>query len=65
MRFCGPRPLGPKEIDGLLVPPGKAYSMLTGYLITRDVNKYSNVRIFAFHTNIRMRFLDSNIHIIF
>ena len=21
----GPRPLGPKEIDGLLVPPGKAY----------------------------------------
>ena len=20
----GPRPLGPKEIDGLLVPPGKA-----------------------------------------
>ena len=31
----------------------------------RDVNEYSNVRIFAFHTNIRMRFLDSNIRIIF
>ena len=30
----GPRPLGPKEIDGLLMPPGKAYTMLTGYLIT-------------------------------
>ena len=29
-----PRPLGPKEIDGLLVPPGKACTMLTGYLIT-------------------------------
>ena len=34
-------------------------------VITRDVNEYSNVRIFAFHTNIRMRFLDSNIRIIF
>ena len=32
---------------------------------SRDVNEYSNVRIFAFHTNIRMRFLDSNIRIIF
>ena len=30
----GPRPLGPKEIDVLLVPPGKAYTMLTGYLIS-------------------------------
>ena len=28
--ILGPRPLGPKEIDGLLVPPGKAYTMLTG-----------------------------------
>ena len=35
------------------------------WLNTRDVNEYSNVRIFAFHTNIRMRFLDSNIRIIF
>ena len=30
----GPRPLGSKEIDGLLVPPGKAPSLLTGHLIT-------------------------------
>ena len=28
------RPLVPKEIDGLLVPPGKAYMLLTGHLIT-------------------------------
>ena len=27
-------PFGPKEIDGLLVPPGKAYKLLTGDLIT-------------------------------
>ena len=26
--------MGPKEIDGLLVPPGKAYTPLTGHLIT-------------------------------
>ena len=25
MYNLGPRPLGPKEIDGLFVPPGKAY----------------------------------------
>ena len=30
----GPCPLGPKEIDGLLVPPGKAYTLLTDHLIT-------------------------------
>ena len=30
----GPRLMGPKEIDGLLVPPGKAYTLLTGHLIT-------------------------------
>ena len=30
----GPRPLEPKEIDGLLVPPGKASSLLTDHLIT-------------------------------
>ena len=29
-----PRPLGPKEIDGLLVPPGKGYLLLTDHLIT-------------------------------
>ena len=29
-----PRPLGPKEIDGLLVPPGKACSLLTDHPIT-------------------------------
>ena len=27
----GPRPLGPKEIDGLLVSPGKAYTLLSDY----------------------------------
>ena len=25
----GPRPLGPEEIDGFLVPPGKAFTLLT------------------------------------
>ena len=30
----GPRPLGPKEIDGLLVPPCKAFTLLTDHLIT-------------------------------
>ena len=34
LEFRGPRPLGPKEIDGLLVPPGKACSLLTDHLIT-------------------------------
>ena len=29
-----PRPLGPKEIDGLLVPPGKASTLLSEHLIT-------------------------------
>ena len=30
----GPGPLGPREIDGLLVPTGKAYKLLTCHLIT-------------------------------
>ena len=30
----GIRPLGSKEIDGLLVPPGKAYMLLPDHLIT-------------------------------
>ena len=30
----GGRPLGPKEIDGLLVPRGKACSLPTDHLIT-------------------------------
>ena len=30
----GPCPFGPEEIDGLLVPPGKAYALLTAHLIT-------------------------------
>ena len=30
----GTRPLGPKEKDGLLVPPGKASLLLTDHLIT-------------------------------
>ena len=29
-----PRPLGPKEIDGLLVPPGKASTLLIDHLIS-------------------------------
>ena len=29
-----PRPLVPKEIDGLLLPPGKASLLLTDHLIT-------------------------------
>ena len=29
-----PRPLGPKEIDGQLVPSGKAYTRLTDHLIS-------------------------------
>ena len=37
----------------------------TSLFVIRDVNEYSNVRIFAFHANIRMRFLDLNIRIIF
>ena len=28
------RQLGPKEIDGLLMPPGKASMLLTDHLIT-------------------------------
>ena len=32
--MLGPRPLGPKEIDGLLVSPGKASLLLTDHLIT-------------------------------
>ena len=35
----GTRPLGPKEIDGLLVPPGKAYTQLTGRRITGHNSK--------------------------
>ena len=31
---CPLGPLGPKEIDWVLVPPGKAYMLLTGHLIT-------------------------------
>ena len=30
----GHRPLGLGEIDGLLVPPGKASNLLTDHLIT-------------------------------
>ena len=30
----GPRPLGPKGIDGLLVPPGKAYDLPSDYMVT-------------------------------
>ena len=31
----------------------------------KDVNGYSNIRIFVFVPNIRIRFLNSNIHIFF
>ena len=30
----GPHSTGPKEIDGLLVPPGKDYTLLTDHLST-------------------------------
>ena len=30
----GPHPLGPEKINGLLVPPSKVSSLLTGHLIT-------------------------------
>ena len=30
----GSLPLGPREIDGLLVPPGKASTLLTDHLST-------------------------------
>ena len=33
-RASAPSPMRPKEIDGLLVPPGKAYMLLAGHLIT-------------------------------
>ena len=33
-KIDGSCPLGPKEIYGLLVPPGKAYTLLTVHLIT-------------------------------
>ena len=32
--FMGSHPLGPREIDGQLVPSGKAYTLLTDHLIT-------------------------------
>ena len=32
----GPSPLGPKETDGLPVPPGKAYTLLTDHLMRRS-----------------------------
>ena len=34
MGDMGTHPLGAKEIDGLLVHPGKAYTLLTDHLIT-------------------------------
>ena len=49
----------------MYIVPGPGQTTPPGAKIFRDVNEYSNVRIFAFHTNIRMRFLDSNILIIF
>ena len=35
-----PHPLEPGEIDGLLVPPGKACKLLTGYLIRGMAGKF-------------------------
>ena len=34
IKFGTPRLLGPKEIEGLLVPPGKACLLLADHLIT-------------------------------
>ena len=36
-----PHPFWPLEMDGMLVPPGKAYSQLTDHLITRLPLKWS------------------------
>ena len=33
-KLNGPCPLGPKETYGMCVPPAKAYTLLTGHLIT-------------------------------
>ena len=36
INVMGPLSLGPKEIDGLLVPEGKAYKLLTDHLISEN-----------------------------
>ena len=41
-----------------------SYFVLPSMLFTiyiKDVNEYSNIQIFAFHSNIRIRFPNSNI----
>ena len=35
--------------------------LVAQYLKNKDVNEYSDIRIFAFHSNIRIRFPNSNI----
>ena len=40
----GPRLLRAKEINGLLVPPGKAYKLLTDHLITGHRSGFSMPR---------------------
>ena len=36
MVICVPGPLGPKEEDGLLLPPVKACLLLTGHMTTEQ-----------------------------
>ena len=41
----GPRPLGPKEIYGLLVIPGNASSLLTGYPLRSELAKEKGFQV--------------------
>ena len=50
--LSGPRPLGPKEIDGLLVHPGKAYTLLTDHLITGP----EVIKLFSSSAQLSMKF---------
>ena len=42
---CGFPPIGPKEIDGLIVPPSKASTLRIGHLITgQQLSKMVHVK---------------------
>ena len=47
----GPRPLEPKEIDELLVYPGKAYTLLANHLITGKLLSYELAKEKWFKSN--------------
>ena len=52
----GPSGLG--EIDGLLLPPGKAYELLTGHLITgKPLTRSENAEEMWFKSNHPQAFL--------